>query len=224
MAADFHEQRVKMVDGQIRTTDVTDAAVLAAMLAVPREEFVPAHWRPLAYIDEDIEIAPAGDGAGARFLMEPSPFARLVQLAAVTGGDTVLDIGCGTGYSSAVLSRIAAAVVGLESDAALAAAARDALAAHGRGNVEIVEGPLAQGHAARAPYDVVIVNGAADELPSALFDQLAEGGRLVAVIGHGHAGRATLYLKEGGLVSQRRVFNAAVMPLAEFRRQPEFEF
>lgn len=224
MAVDFHALRIKMVDGQVRTTDVTDTDVLDAMLAVPREEFVPDHWRPLAYIDEDIEITPADQGGEPRFLMEPSPFARLAQLAAVTRHDTVLDIGCGTGYSSAVLSRIAAAVVGLESSAELAAAAREKLAAQGAGNVEIVEGPLAQGHAARAPYDVIIVNGAADELPSVLFDQLAEGGRLVAVIGRGNVGRATLYLKEGGLVSQRRTFNAAIMPLAEFRRQPEFEF
>ena len=224
MTADFHEQRVKMVDGQIRTTDVTDAAILSAMLAVPREEFVPARRRPLAYIDEDIEIAEAGDGRAARYLMEPSPFARLVQLAGVRAGDFVLDVGCGTGYSSAVLARIAGFVVALESDPALAAEANATLAALGCENVAVVEGALAAGHAAQAPYDVIVVEGAVDEIPPALTDQLKDGGRLVAVVGEGNAGRATLWLKEDGVVSARRAFNAAVRPLAEFRRVPAFEF
>ena len=218
MATDFQEQRIKMVDGQVRTTDVTDTAILDAMLAVPREIFVPENWKPLAYIDEDIEIAPA------RYLMEPSPFARLLQLAGLRGGDNVLDVGCGTGYSCAVLSKIVASVTGLESDPSLAAAARDNLAKLGCANVEIAEGSLAGGHAGSAPFDVILVNGAVDEVPSALLDQLADGGRLVTVVGQGNAGRATFYLKENGIVSSRRGFNTAVMPLAEFRRQPAFEF
>lgn len=221
MTADFQELRVKMVDGQVRTTDVTDVAILSAMLEVPREEFVPAGRRPLAYIDEDIEVAAGQPG---RFLMRASPFAKLLQLAEVRAGDLVLDVGCGTGYSTAVLARIAGFVVALESDSTLAAEATRALSAQGFENVSVVEGALSAGHAAQAPYDVILVEGAVDEIPQALFDQLKDGGRLVAVVGEGNSGRATIWLKEDGLVSSRLAFNAAVKPLGEFHRVPEFEF
>ena len=224
MTVDFQEMRVKMVDGQVRTTDVTDVAILSAMLSLPREKFVPAQRRGLAYIDEDIEVAPAAEGRSARYLMEPSPFARLAQLAEIRLRDTVLDVGCGTGYSSAVLSRLAASVVGLESDAGLAEAATANLAELEIANVTIEQGALAAGHAAAAPYDVIFINGAVDEVSPALFEQLNDGGRLVAVVGQGNAARATLYVKEGGIVSHRTAFNAAVRPLDEFRRVPVFQF
>ena len=221
MTADFQDLRTKMVDGQVRTTDVTDAAILSAMLEVPREAFVPAARRPLAYIDEDIEIA---EGRPGRHLMRASPFARLVQLAGVRAGELVLDVGSGTGYSSAVLARIAGFVVALESDPALAAEAGQRLAALGCDNISVVEGPLPAGHAAQAPYDVILVGGAVEEIPAALFDQLKDGGRLVAVVGAGNSGRATLWLKEDGLVSSRPAFNAAVRPLEAFSRRPAFQF
>lgn len=221
MTVDFRELRVRMVDGQVRTTDVTDQPIVSAMLTVPREDFVPAGRRDLAYIDEDI-LLEADAGSGPRYLMEPSPFARLLQLAELRPADVVLDVGCVTGYSSAVLAHIVAKVVALESDSLMAATARRKLSGHG--NVEVVEGPLAAGHPAGAPYDVILVNGAVEEVPAALLDQLAERGRLVTVVGEGNAGRATLYVKDGGFVSSRIAFNAAVMPLAEFARAPEFEF
>ena len=224
MTADFQEQRVKMVDGQVRTTDVTDLAIIDAMLSVPREEFVPARRRELAYIDEDIEVTPAADGRGARFLMEPSPFARLVQLARVRPSDFVLDVGCATGYSSAVLSRLASFVVALESDSALAGRANTVLPKLGYDNIAVVEGPLAEGYASEAPYDVIFINGAVDRTPQALFDQLKDGGRLVAVVGHGNTGRAMLYRKDDGVVSSRSAFNAAIKPLGEFGVAPVFEF
>jgi protein-L-isoaspartate(D-aspartate) O-methyltransferase len=219
MTVDFQQLRVKMVDGQVRTTDVTDTAILAAMLTVPRELFVPDQRRELAYIDEDIEVQSAGEGREARFLMEPSPFAKLLQLAEVRKSDKVLDIACGTGYSAAVLLQIAGSVVALESDAGLAAKTRELVS-----GVEVIEGDLAKGHAAGGPYDVIFLNGAVDEVPAALFDQLADGGRLVVVVGVGNAARATLYLKEDGLVSGRAVFNASIKPLSAFDRAPAFVF
>jgi protein-L-isoaspartate(D-aspartate) O-methyltransferase len=218
MTVDFQALRVKMVDGQIRTTDVTDTAILTAMLEVAREAFVPAELKPLAYMDEDIALG------GGRFLMRPSPFARLVQLCGVRAGDLVLDVGCGRGYSSAILARVAGFVVGLESDAALAAEATRALAEAGCDNVSVIEGALAGGHAAQAPYDAIVIEGAVDAVPPALFDQLKEGGRLVAVVGEGISGRATVWVKDEGLVSPRVAFNAAVPMLDAFRREPAFVF
>jgi protein-L-isoaspartate(D-aspartate) O-methyltransferase len=225
MTVDFTQRRIKMVDGQLRTTDVNDARVLDAFLAVPREEFVPRAKRELAYIDEDIEVSPAGRDAGMpRFLMEPSPFGRLVQLAEVRPTDFVLDIGCATGYSAAVLSRLASSVVALESDPELAQQATETLSRLGFDNVAVVEGPLNQGCPAEAPYDVILLGGAVDEIPETLFAQLRDGGRLVAVTGEGLAGVAQVFLKSGEIVSGRRVFNAAVRRLPGFERSPEFVF
>jgi protein-L-isoaspartate(D-aspartate) O-methyltransferase len=218
MAADFAELRTRMVDGQLRTTDVTDPAILDAMRSLPREIFVDEKRRPLAYLDEDIEIAPG------RYLMEPSPLAKLLQLAEIAPSDRVLDVGAGTGYCAAVLSRLAASVVALESDAALAARAREALAATASGNVEVVTGALTAGHPVAGGYDVIIVEGAIETLPESLTAQLAEGGRLVAVDGLGNAGVARLYLNAGGVITSRRAFNAALKPLPGFERTPAFEF
>ena len=145
MSADFAERRVKMVDGQIRTTDVTSAPLLDAMLVVPREAFVGPGQRDLAYIDEDIRIANGADGP--RYLMEPSPLAKLMQLAEIGPGDSALDVGCGTGYASAILSRLAKSVVALESDPALTETAMSTLSALGCDNVAVVEGPLPEGYA-----------------------------------------------------------------------------
>jgi protein-L-isoaspartate(D-aspartate) O-methyltransferase len=195
------------------------------MFAVPREAFVEERKRPLAYIDEDIEISPARPGSPARYLMEPSPFARLLQLAEIAPTDHVLDVGAGCGYSSAVLARLAKSVVALESDAGLAERARATLAADGgAANATVVTGPLQEGYAGDAPYDVIVVEGAVDRLPDPLLSQLREGGRLVAVEGHGNAGIAKLYLRTGGSVTGRRAFNAAVKPLPGFERTPSFEF
>jgi protein-L-isoaspartate(D-aspartate) O-methyltransferase len=224
MSADFSERRVKMVDGQVRTTDVTSAPLLDAMLAVPREAFVGATQRDLAYIDEDIRISDGANGGGARYLMEPSPLAKLLQLAEIGAGDSVLDVGCGTGYSSALLSRLARSVVALESDPALVETAGSALSALGCDNVTVVNGPLPEGHAAKAPYDVIFIGGAVDQVPAALLNQLAEGGRLVAVEGQGNSGVARLFFKTGGVVTGRRAFNAAIKPLPGFERIRAFEF
>lgn len=224
MSVNFSELRTKMVDGQIRTTDVTSLPLLQAFLDIPREAFVDAGQRELAYIDEDIRIAAPSGEAPARYLMEPSPLAKLIQLADIRPGDFVLDVGAGTGYASAVMSKLAGSVIALESDPTLAERAGTLLASLGCDNVVVVEGPLSAGVAKQAPFDVIFINGAVDEVPEALLAQLREGGRLVAVIGHGNAGMARLHVKSAGGISARNAFNAAVKPLPGFERAPAFEF
>ncbi len=145
---DFEAARIKMVDNQVRTTDVTSHPVLSAFLTVPREAFVPEEMKALAYIDTDVKVSAAN---GGRYVMEPSPLAKLVQLAAIEPGDAILEIGSNSGYGAAILSRIGGSVVALESDGALAAQARTTLAALGYDNVTVVEGPLEAGHAAVLP-------------------------------------------------------------------------
>lgn len=215
---DYTAARIKMVDNQIRTTDVTSHSVLEAFLTVPREAFVPAQLKPLAYIDNDIEVAPG------RYLMEPSPLAKLIQLAVITREDVVLEVGCNTGYASAVLSKLAGSVVALEVDEALAATAGETLAELGYDNVAVVTGELEKGYAAEAPYDAIFVHGAVEVVPEAFFAQLRDGGRLVVVEGYGNASQARLYIKERGIASERSVFNTAVKPLPGFRRAAEFVF
>lgn len=215
---DFEAARVKMVENQIRTTDVTSHSVLNAFFAVPRENFVPEKSKLLAYVDCDIEVAPG------RFLMEASPLAKLLQLGAITKDDKVLDVGCGTGYVSAVLSLLAGKVIALESNEGLAAQAKTNLAALGYGNVTVVGGDLEKGHAADAPYDVIFLNGSVEQLPQGLLDQLGEDGRLITVIGYGHAARATVFMRERGAFSENVFFNASIKPLPGFAKAKEFVF
>lgn len=221
---DYEALRAKMVDGQVRTTDVTNLAIVSAMLSVPREEFVPSPRRPLAYIDEDLMVAPAAGGRPARWLMEPSPFAKLLQLARIAPDSVVLDVGCATGYSAAVLSRIAQSVIALEEDEALAGEATSRLARLGYDNAVVVTGPLAAGYPEEAPYDVILLEGAVETIPEALFGQLKDGGRLVAAEGSGNAAVAKVWVRDGDTVSAVRGFNAAVKPLPGFAKAPEFQF
>ncbi len=218
----FETARANMVDNQIRTTDVTSHSVLTAFLAVPREAFVPEKSKALAYLDNDVEICPAAGGQPARFLMQPSPLAKLLQLAAIGKDDVVLDVGCGTGYVSALLALLAGSVVALEEDEALAEAAKANLASYA--NVSVVAGPLAKGNTSGAPYDLIFINGSVEEVPATLLSQLRDGGRLVTVQGYGGSARAKVFTSERGAVSENVFFNASVKPLPGFAKAREFVF
>lgn len=216
---DFAAIRHNMVESQIRTNKVTDARVLAALEAVPRELFVPKRLQGVAYVDEDLAIAPG------RYLMEPMVLARLLQAAEIESDDVVLDIGCATGYAAAVLARLAATVVAVESDPTLAEDATARLAELDVDNVAVVEGPLEQGYATQGPYDAIVLEGGVDAVPETITGQLAEGGRLVAVVtGGSRVGKATLMLRVHGALSRRVLFDAATPLLPGFRIEPGFVF
>jgi len=221
---DFSRLRQSMVDSQIRPNDVTDLRLIAAMLELPREKFVPPARAELAYLDDDLPVRDAGEGRPPRYLVEPMVFARLVQALDLGEGDRVLDIGCATGYSTAVLARLAGSIVGLEEDAELAAAARNNLSEAGIRNAEIVVGALNTGAAEKGPFDAILINGAVEVVPEMLFAQLKEGGRLAAVVRTNPPGRATIYVRTAGVVSARPLFDAAVPPLPGFAAPHGFVF
>lgn len=215
---DYATQRLNMVESQVRANDVPDPRIAEAMRLIPREKFVPMVKRGIAYADAAIEVAPG------RHLLEPRTFAKLLQLAEVQSSDSVLDIGCATGYSTAVIAQLAKSVIGLEQDADLLQTAYDAVPGVGVKNASIVQGALVEGYPAKAPYDAIFINGAVEEVPGALLAQLAEGGRLVAVIHSGALSRGTLFLREHGRVGHRSAFDAPAPLLAGFRETVGFVF
>jgi protein-L-isoaspartate(D-aspartate) O-methyltransferase len=215
---DFAAARRMMVDGQVRTADVTDLRVIAAFDTVPRERFVPPALSGLAYLDLDV---PASE-SGTRRLLKPMVLAKLIQAAEIGANDRVLDVGCATGYSSAVLSHIAGEVTALEEDSSLARRAMEAL--RELRHVTVVTGALIAGWPAGALYDAIIVNGAIELEPRTLCGQLKDGGRLVCVSGTGRARKATLYRRGGDEFGSRPLFDAAAPLLPGFAQPAVFAF
>jgi len=220
---DFAAARRQMVDSQIRTCDVTDPRLIAALLDVPRELFVPGNLAGVAYLDGEVPLTAAMDGRSPRCLLRPMVLAKLIQAAEIGAGDHVLEIGCTTGYVSAVLARIAGSVVALDESPDLLRRARSNLAELGIGNVTVVQGPLKSGWAATAPYDAIILSGATEIVPADLARQLKDGGRIACVLGSA-PGMAMVYRCMHGEISGRPVFNAAAPVLPGFSATPEFVF
>lgn len=221
---DYSAARRNMVESQIRPNEVTDSRLLRAMLEVPREQFVPVALRPLAYMENEVVVGQGGALHNERRLLAPMPQARLIQLAEIAPGDLVLDIGCATGYSTAVLARMAESVVGLECDPALAESASQTLTQLEIDNAAVVTGPLREGYAAEGPFDAVVINGSVPEVPDELLKQLKDGGRLVAMISDNDFGQATLFRKAGGRISHRGEFDAGAPPIPGFEKEKTFIF
>ena len=215
---DFVIARRNMVENQVRPNRVTDDRVLDAMAEIPREAFVPKARQGVAYVDDDV---PLGSG---RHLMEPMVLARLVQAAEIRANDVALVIGCATGYAATVVAKLAVTVVAVESDPALVAGATETLTRLGVDSVAVVEGPLAAGYAKQSPYDAILIDGAVDEIPRSIREQLAEGGRLVAVVGSEGRGRAIRILRIGASFTQVELFDAAVPLLPGFATRRRFVF
>lgn len=218
----FSTARQNMVDCQVRPSDVTDVSIIDAMLEVPREAFVPQNQRALAYLDLDLDVS---EGAAVkRFLIKPAVLARMLQAAEIKATDTVLVVGCATGYAAAVVAKIAGQVTATESDASLAAKAGTALAALGLGTVTVRVAAAADGEQAAAPYDVIVLDGATEIIPEGLFRQLKQGGRLVGVFATTSPPRATIVTHSHDDFGHRALFDAVAPVLPGLERVPAFVF
>ncbi|MFG3593011.1 protein-L-isoaspartate O-methyltransferase [Bradyrhizobium sp. RDI18] len=218
----FATPRQKMVDGQVRPSDVTDIRILDAMLAVPREAFVPESKQALAYLDLDLDVSEGG--SAKRFLIKPAVLAKMLQAAEIRATDRVLVVGCATGYAAAVIARFATHVTATESDSALAARARAILAANGCGNVTVQTAAPADGDPANGPWDVIVLNGATEIVPERLYGQLQDGGRLVGVFAKSQPARATMVTCSHGDFGHRTLFDAAAPVLPGMELVPAFVF
>lgn len=215
---DFEAARRAMVDCQVRPSDVTRYAIIDAMLNTPRERFVPRSSREIAYAGADVPI-----GAG-RVLLDPRTFSKILESAQIGRDDVVLDIACGTGYSTAVIARMAATVVAVEGDPALAAQARDTLAALEIHNAIVEEREAALGAPEAGLYDAIIINGGVERIPPALSAQLKQGGRMVALVQEGPVGRCQVFTRAGDGLTARRIFDASAAVLPGFAAEHGFEF
>lgn len=207
---DFQTRRVMMVDTQVRPSDVTKFPIIDAMLSIPREVYVPRDKREAAYMGENVVIREG------RVVLEPRTLAKLLDALDIHPGELVLDIGCGLGYSSAVIARLADAVVAVEDDAAMAAEAEQTLANESVDNAAVIVGPLSEGAAKHGPYDVITIQGGVEQIPASLLAQLKDGGRIGAVFMEGALGVARVGYKSDGKMSWRFAFNAAAPVLSGF--------
>ena len=213
---DFAERRRMMVDTQVRPSDVTKYPIIEAMLAVPRESFVPDAQREAAYADQNIDL---GD---SRVLLEPRTLAKVLDALDIQNDELVLDVACGLGYSTAVAARVAQRVIGVEQDEDMGRDAQDQLAEAGADNAIVHVGALAEGAAEHGPYDVIMIQGGVEDVPSALLEQLRDGGRIAAVFMTGALGEVKIGHKTGGQVSWRFAFNAGAPVLPGFEKVREF--
>lgn len=214
--SEFATRRVMMVDTQVRPSDVTKFPIIDAMLTVPRETFVPDARREAAYVGENLPLAPG------RVVLEPRTLAKLLDALDIQPAELVLNIGCGLGYSAAVMARLAETVVAVEEDEALATDAQRILAEEGVDNAVVVTGKLAEGAAKSAPYDVITVEGGVEIVPETILSQLKDGGRIGAVFMDGALGTVRVGYKAGGKITWRSVFNATAPVLPGFHRSRGF--
>ncbi|WP_347310689.1 protein-L-isoaspartate O-methyltransferase family protein [Defluviimonas sp. SAOS-178_SWC] len=212
---DFAARRTMMVDTQVRPSDVTKFPIIDAMLGVPREDYVPGGQREAAYVGGNLDIG------GGRVMLEARTLAKMLDALDIHPADLVLDVGCGLGYSTAVIARMAEAVVAVEEDAALAGQAQARLSSGGVDNAAVIEGPLAAGAAKHGPYDAIVIEGAAEQVPDAILAQLKDGGRIACLFMEGALGLCRIGHKVDGAVSWRFAFNASapVLPGFEVRRE-----
>lgn len=213
---DYAARRTMMVDTQVRPSDVTKFPIIDAMLAVPREAFVPRFLREAAYMGENVDLG------GGRVMLEPRTLAKMLDALEIEGDDLVLDIGPGLGYSSAIMARMAEAVVAVEDDADMVQEAQRILADNGADNVIMHEGPLPQGASDHGPYDVITIQGAVEHLPEALTDQLKEGGRIACLFMEGALGVVRIGYKIDGKINWRFAFNAGAPVMPGFERHAAF--
>ena len=218
----FATARQKMVDGQVRPSDVTDIRIIDAMLAVPREAFVPENKQALAYLDLDLDVSEGG--SAKRFLIKPAVLAKMLQAAEIREADRVLVVGCATGYTAAVIAQFASQVTATETDSALAAKAKDILSRTGCDNVTVRTAAAVDGDPANAPYDVIVLNGATEIVPERLYGQLRGGGRLVGVFAKSLPARATIVTCSHGDFGHRTLFDASAPVLPGMDRVAAFVF
>lgn len=216
--ADFAARRRTMVDTQVRPSDVTSFTVIDAMLNVPREAFLPEAARDLAYVGGPVALTPT------RQLMEPRTIAKMLEALDVTPRELVLEIAPGTGYTTALLARMAEAVVAVEEDPDLARDAEAALLAQGADNAAVLTGQLTEGSARNGPYDAIVIFAGVENMPQAILDQLKEGGRIMALFMQGPLGEVRMGVKTHGIVSWHMEFNATAPVLSGFARAPSFVF
>jgi protein-L-isoaspartate(D-aspartate) O-methyltransferase len=214
--ADYETRRIMMVDTQVRPSDVTRFPIIQAMLEVPRELYVPPARREAAYVGEHVALAPG------RVILDPRTFAKLLDALDVTPRDVVLDIGCGMGYSAAVIAQLAEFVVGVEDDPARAEEAQAILSENGVDNAAVVAGALAEGAPRSGPYDAVMIEGGVECLPEAIAAQIKEGGRIACIWAEGALGTARVGVKTDGRISWRFAFNAAAPVLPGFEKERSF--